>query len=205
MAARRAGVLVGLIGGAVPFLYGVIPTYQTQSFGRTYAAYGGFFVTLSLLWGWGVEGRRPDAPDFIGALICLAGVGVIMYWPGRDRRGGVAVSLVLFRERPTAFFLTGAALMALGVWLHLTERHAHEHHHEAMEHEHAHVHDEHHQHVHGRNDPAVADPVPHSHWHRHEPMAHTHPHYPDLHHRHSHDAADAREHAEPRVGPGAPE
>jgi small multidrug resistance family-3 protein len=75
------GILVGLLGGAVLLLYGVIPTYQTESFGRTYAAYGGFFVALSLLWGWGVDGRRPDAPDFIGALICLAGVGVIMYWP----------------------------------------------------------------------------------------------------------------------------
>jgi small multidrug resistance family-3 protein len=75
------GVLVGLLGGAALFLYGVIPTYQTESFGRTYAAYGGFFVALSLLWGWGIDGRRPDTPDVVGALICLAGVGVIMYWP----------------------------------------------------------------------------------------------------------------------------
>jgi drug/metabolite transporter (DMT)-like permease len=115
---------------------------------------------------------------------------------------GAAASLVIFRERPTALFLTGAALMALGVWFHLTERHDHVHYHEAMEHEHAHVHDEHHRHAHDSNDPAVTDPTPHSHVHRHEPIAHTHPHYPDLHHRHSHDAADASEHAEERAGPG---
>ena len=75
------GVLPGLLGGALLVLYGVIPTYQTSAFGRTYAAYGGFFVVLSLLWGWGIDGHRPDVPDVVGALVCLAGVGVIMYWP----------------------------------------------------------------------------------------------------------------------------
>ena len=75
------GVLIGLLGGALLVLYGVIPTYQASSFGRTYAAYGGFFVALSLLWGWGIDGHRPDVPDVVGALVCLVGVGVIMYWP----------------------------------------------------------------------------------------------------------------------------
>jgi drug/metabolite transporter (DMT)-like permease len=100
---------------------------------------------------------------------------------------GAAVSLLVFRDRPGAAFVTGAALMALGVWLHVTERHEHEHAHEAMEHEHAHVHDEHHGHAHAPGDPPVTDPKPHSHPHRHEPMVHTHPHYPDIHHRHGHD------------------
>ncbi|MEJ7809581.1 MAG: EamA family transporter [Gemmatimonadaceae bacterium] len=100
---------------------------------------------------------------------------------------GAAAALALFPERPTALFLAGAALMALGVWLHLTERHEHAHAHEPMEHGHAHVHDEHHRHAHGPGDPPVTDPTPHSHPHRHEPLVHTHPHYPDLHHRHSHD------------------
>jgi len=99
---------------------------------------------------------------------------------------GGAVSLIVFRERPSGALLTAAALMALGVWLHLTERHEHEHRHEAMDHEHAHVHDAHHQHAHGPGDPPVTDPVPHSHPHHHEPLVHTHPHYPDLHHRHGH-------------------
>jgi drug/metabolite transporter (DMT)-like permease len=97
---------------------------------------------------------------------------------------GAAVSLAVFRERPTPLFLAGAALMALGVWLHLAERHEHEHAHEAMQHEHLHVHDEHHQHAHAPDDPPGE---PHSHRHRHEPMVHTHPHYPDIHHRHAHE------------------
>jgi drug/metabolite transporter (DMT)-like permease len=96
---------------------------------------------------------------------------------------GATLSIVVFRERPSPFFLAGGALMALGVWLHVTERHEHEHAHEAMEHEHLHVHDEHHQHAHTPNDPPGE---PHSHRHRHEPMVHTHPHYPDIHHRHGH-------------------
>ena len=72
---------VALLGGAVLFLYGVVPTLQPAHFGRVYAAYGGIFVVLSLLWGWRVDGQRPDFPDMLGAGICLAGVFVIMYWP----------------------------------------------------------------------------------------------------------------------------
>jgi len=97
---------------------------------------------------------------------------------------GAAVSLIALRERASPLLLAGGALMAIGVWIHVTERHEHAHAHEPLEHEHLHSHDEHHQHPH---DPA--DPVrePHSHRHRHEPLAHSHPHYPDIHHRHDHE------------------
>ena len=74
-------LIFGLLGGAVLFLYGVIPTYQPAHFGRVYAAYGGIFVVLSLLWGWAIDGRAPDRYDLLGGTICLAGVAVIMYWP----------------------------------------------------------------------------------------------------------------------------
>lgn len=99
---------------------------------------------------------------------------------------GAALSLAIFREQPTKSFVAAAALMGIGVWLHLTERHSHEHVHEALEHDHAHVHDVHHRHSHISTDPPVRDPEPHSHPHRHVPMTHSHPHYPDIHHRHSH-------------------
>jgi small multidrug resistance family-3 protein len=46
-----------------------------------YAVYGGFFIVLSLLWGWYFDGNRPDWPDVIGAGIALIGVCVMMYWP----------------------------------------------------------------------------------------------------------------------------
>ena len=62
-------------------LYGIIPTFQPAHFGRVYAAYGGVFIVLSLLWGRIVDGNIPDRLDVIGAAIALAGVSVIMYWP----------------------------------------------------------------------------------------------------------------------------
>lgn len=81
----RAGrpALFGVIGAILLVVYGVLPTLQPPSapFGRVYAAYGGVFVVLSLLWGWGVDKHRPDTPDMVGGAICLVGIAVIMYWP----------------------------------------------------------------------------------------------------------------------------
>ena len=59
-----------------------MPTLQPEgSFGRVYAAYGGVFIVLSLLWGWRVDGIAPDRFDIIGSVIALVGVAVIMYAP----------------------------------------------------------------------------------------------------------------------------
>lgn len=96
---------------------------------------------------------------------------------------GAALALVLLNESPSTAFWIAGALMAAGVWMHLTERHEHHHLHERTAHTHEHVHDEHHRHDHalgwdGRE--------PHSHEHQHAPLRHSHPHYPDLHHRHEH-------------------
>jgi small multidrug resistance family-3 protein len=77
-----APVIVGAIGAVVLVLYGVIPTLQrSHQFGRIYAAYGGVFVVASLLWGWGVDGSRPDRYDAIGAAVVLAGVAIIYFAP----------------------------------------------------------------------------------------------------------------------------
>ncbi|MCB0115036.1 MAG: YnfA family protein [Caldilineaceae bacterium] len=74
------GVWWGVVGGAMLFAYGVIPTLQQEpAFGRVYAAYGGIFVVLSILWGWWVDGWRPDQFDLLGAAIALVGVAVIMW------------------------------------------------------------------------------------------------------------------------------
>jgi drug/metabolite transporter (DMT)-like permease len=96
---------------------------------------------------------------------------------------GALLAIALLGETVTPPLLIASALMALGVWLHLTEHHAHEHVHAALEHAHEHRHDEHHQHAHeGRVDPNTR----HSHAHRHLPMKHSHGHFPDGHHRHEH-------------------
>ena len=79
----REGKSIGyaLAGSAILILYGIIPTLQPASFGRVYAAYGGMFIVLSLLWGWSVDGTRPDRFDAVGAIICLVGMLVMMYGP----------------------------------------------------------------------------------------------------------------------------
>jgi len=71
----------GLMGGVILVLYGVIPTFQAAHFGRVYAAYGGVFIVLSLLWGWLLDGNKPDSLDLIGGAVSLVGVAIIMYWP----------------------------------------------------------------------------------------------------------------------------
>jgi drug/metabolite transporter (DMT)-like permease len=96
---------------------------------------------------------------------------------------GSAVAVIVLGEPVTTQLLVAGALMAVGVWLHLTERHEHEHLHEALVHTHSHVHDIHHRHAHKDTDPPGE---PHTHSHEHRPMRHTHPHVPDMHHTHRH-------------------
>jgi drug/metabolite transporter (DMT)-like permease len=96
---------------------------------------------------------------------------------------GAVTAIVALAEPVTVQLLAAGGLMALGVWLHLTERHEHEHVHAPMAHAHPHVHDEHHRHAHSALDPPGE---PHTHFHEHGPMRHSHPHVPDIHHRHSH-------------------
>jgi small multidrug resistance family-3 protein len=76
-----ASGLLGVAGGAALVLYGIVPTYQPAHFGRVYAAYGGVFVVLSVLWGWAADRIAPDRFDLAGAALCLAGIVVTMYWP----------------------------------------------------------------------------------------------------------------------------
>lgn len=97
-------------------------------------------------------------------------IGALLAWP-------------LLGETPTARLLGAGALMALGLWLHLAERHSHEHSHDVLEHSHEHDHDRHHRHAHPQ---PVAAGVSHTHRHRHEALTHSHAHYPDAHHRHGH-------------------
>ena len=71
----------GILGAFILVLYGIVPTLQPANFGRVYAAYGGIFIALSLLWGWKVDNVLPDKFDIIGGSVALLGVLIIMYWP----------------------------------------------------------------------------------------------------------------------------
>ena len=95
--------------------------------------------------------------------------------------GGLA-SVLLLGEPFSGQLAAAGALMALCVYLHLTEHHEHAHTHDAVTHDHMHAHDEHHRHGHDHG----GEEGPHAHVHTHATLRHKHPHYPDMHHIHSH-------------------
>jgi drug/metabolite transporter (DMT)-like permease len=96
--------------------------------------------------------------------------------------GGI-LAVLFFGDPLTVQLCIAAALMGLGLWLHLSEHHVHEHVHERIEHIHSHRHDEHHQHSHAFEWDGTE---PHTHPHSHEATVHRHAHFPDIHHRHPH-------------------
>ena len=153
--------LAFLLGAALPPLLNVFAAMLTGLF-----AYGIslvlFIVALRHI-GTARAGAYFSIAPFFGALLAIA--------------MGDAVTIPL---------IVAGVLMALGVWLHLTERHEHPHTHEPLAHEHWHTHpEEHHDHAHPE---PVAPGTRHRHPHVHAVITHTHEHYPDSHHRHSHPA-----------------
>jgi small multidrug resistance family-3 protein len=77
---EHKGVAFVAAGAMALTLYGVLASFQpSHEFGRVLAAYGGVFIIGSLLWGVAFDGFQPDRADVLGALVCLTGVGIIMY------------------------------------------------------------------------------------------------------------------------------
>lgn len=77
-----AGMMWGVLGGLVLIIYGIIPTFQRfPSFGRIYAAYGGVFIIMSILWGWWIDGVQPDFYDWLGTFTALIGTAIILWSP----------------------------------------------------------------------------------------------------------------------------
>ena len=157
-------------------------------------------VNLALAWTLGGNPSWPSPPVVAAALVLgLAAYGVsltlfvlALRHLGSARTGayfsvapffGALLSLWWLDEPVSTSLVLAGGLMALGVWLHLSERHEHLHHHEPQAHAHEHEHDEHHRHAH--DGPVVGGR--HSHAHRHEALSHAHAHYPDEHHRHAHE------------------
>ena len=135
------------------------------------------FATMAL----GLAGYGASLVLFVLALRGLGTARTGAYFSTAPFMG--AALALLMGESAGPFFWSASALMCVGVWLHLTEKHEHEHVHEPLEHEHPHSHDEHHQHEHEFD---WDSSKPHSHFHRHTAMTHKHPHFPDIHHRHTH-------------------
>jgi small multidrug resistance family-3 protein len=79
---ENKSIWYGVIGSLIMIFYSIIPTLQPNSnFGRVYAAYGGIFIVLSIIWGWKIDNINPDKFDLIGAVIVLIGVFIIIYIP----------------------------------------------------------------------------------------------------------------------------
>jgi drug/metabolite transporter (DMT)-like permease len=165
----RIAAVKGFVAGAVNLAIALVMGAKIPgAFAIAFAALVGFLgygVSLSL---------------FILALRHIGTARTGAYFSSAPFVGAV-VSILVLGDKITVNLTVAAALMGLGVWLHLTEEHEHEHWHPPMAHEHRHSHDEHHQHEHeGEVSPAES----HSHEHAHVGMLHRHPHYPDIHHRH---------------------
>lgn len=80
-----AGIMWGILGGLILIVYGVIPTFQQfPAFGRIYAAYGGVFIIMSILWGWWIDGVKPDFYDWLGTIIGLIGTAIILWSPRKE-------------------------------------------------------------------------------------------------------------------------
>lgn len=201
--ARFAGVWPALAVLGACFAWG-IDNNLTQKVSLTDASWiasvkGLVAGTVNLVLAFALGAAWPPLPDLAGAVIIgfLAyGVSLVLFVVGLRHLGTArtgayfsvapffgAVLAIAMGETLTVPLLIAAALMLVGVWLHLSERHQHEHVHEVLEHAHEHTHDAHHQHAH---DVPVAPGTRHSHAHRHEKLTHSHLHFPDAHHRHPH-------------------
>ncbi len=164
------------------------------------ACKAGLGASLAALVGWGSGDALPTAGVALGLMAIGAigyGASLALYLAaqrhlGAGRTGSVfavgpfvgALMAIGLGDRELSWLTAVAALLfAVGVWLHIEERHSHAHAHPALEHDHFHRHDDaHHLHVH--DGPVAA--AGHSHVHRHEALVHDHAHAPDLHHTHRH-------------------
>ena len=160
------GLVAGAVNLALAFLLGAVLPPLADVAVALFVGFLAYGVSLALF----VVGLRHLGTARTGAYFSAAPfIGTIL--------------ALLMGETLTPTLLIAGALMALGLWLHLSEHHEHMHEHEAVEHDHEHVHDEHHQHRHAL---PVASGVRHRHPHAHETLQHSHQHFPDVHHRHGH-------------------
>lgn len=79
---RRGGSAWLLLPAAASLaLFAWLLTLHPTAAGRTYAAYGGVYVAVAVLWLWKAEGIQPDRWDYIGSAVALVGMAIIMFGP----------------------------------------------------------------------------------------------------------------------------
>ncbi|MDF2442902.1 MAG: hypothetical protein JWR01_1105 [Subtercola sp.] len=166
------------------------------------AVKGGIAGPVNLILAFALGAQLPGILNIAGAMaigLIAYGISLVLFIVAMRHvgtaRAGAYYSIAPFFGTALAISLgdpvtwpviVAGSLMAIGVWLHLTERHEHEHTHEPITHDHWHTHDEHHQHDHQPGQDVGSNGF-HKHQHTHASVTHTHEHYPDSHHRHTHE------------------
>lgn len=62
-------------------LFAWLLTLHPHAAGRVYAAYGGVYVSVALIWLWAIDGIRPSITDWLGVTVVLLGMLIIMLGP----------------------------------------------------------------------------------------------------------------------------
>jgi small multidrug resistance family-3 protein len=79
---RKGGGTWLLIPAALSLaLFAWLLTLHPYSAGRVYAAYGGVYVLMALIWLRLVDGVVPDKWDVIGGIVSMVGMAIIYFWP----------------------------------------------------------------------------------------------------------------------------
>jgi small multidrug resistance family-3 protein len=78
---ERKGIVFGVFGGIILFIYGIIPTLQPSNFGRVYTAYGGIFVLSAVIWKMFMDRKKTDRYEVIGSVVAVIGAVIIFYSP----------------------------------------------------------------------------------------------------------------------------
>lgn len=60
-------------------LFAWLLSLHSAAAGRVYAAYGGVYVSIAILWLWAMDGIRPTAFDSVGVAVSLVGMAIIMF------------------------------------------------------------------------------------------------------------------------------
>jgi drug/metabolite transporter (DMT)-like permease len=171
---RQIATLKGVVGGSTNLAIGLLLGGTFPSLGATSGAIAigvfGYGISLMLF----VSALRALGAARTGAFFAVAPFA------------GVVVAIVALGDSIPSLLLPAAGLMAIGVWVYISEHHEHQHEHEPVTHSHVHTHDDqHHEHEH----PVGTDiSSAHSHEHTHPALLHEHAHRPDIHHRHRHKA-----------------
>ena len=74
-----AWLLVPAFASLAAFVW--LLTLHPTATGRVYAAYGGVYVAVAIVWLWVVDGSRPTQWDLLGAAVAVVGMFIIMFAP----------------------------------------------------------------------------------------------------------------------------